>query len=150
MNDKNTKKKAMESDNNIRLGLLNSYQAQYKQLREGFVKAFRFYLLVIGIPFPILGGLLQIDVIRQSTVLNPAYFSMIPLFIFIVGILFFSINIRQGINSTQILKKLIAMQRILLIDNFPELIEKRYETIFPELHETDKEYPRSRLGADFF
>lgn len=142
--------KTTEPDNATRLGFLNSYQDQYRQQREDINKAFRFYLLVIGTPFPVLGVLFQIDSIQKLLVINLSYVSIVPLFASIIGFLFFAIHIRQRINSIQLLKKAIAMQKLLMKSVFPELLDQKYEILFPELHEQNRAFSVSRYGADFF
>ncbi len=118
----------------ITLSMLRSYQEQHKLQREVMDRWFGYYLIIIGIPLPLLGGLLQVEGVRMSLSHNLAIVAPIAFFYFVVGLIFFLMHVRQRINSIR------WMNRIKLIE--AELLTKLPTVPKPEATEP--------FGADFW
>lgn len=127
-----------EQRERLRLDMLKLEQEQRKLQREIMDRWFRYYLLIIGSPVPILGVLVQIRSIRESIAIYPGYIAVIVLFLFIVGLMFLLMHIRQRINVLRFLQKISSMERLM------------FEELFPELKESYCKLRPNRFGADFY
>lgn len=116
--------------------LLNFYREQMKIQREIMDRWFAYFLLIIGAPFPILGGLLQVDKISSSITKNVGTFVFLAFLFFVIGLIFLFMNIRQRINTIRFLDRILPIEEAL------------YKELFPEVE--FKKYPKEHYGADFY
>jgi len=120
--------------NKERVEMLKSHRDQFKLQQEIMNQWFRYYLLIIGAPFPILGALLKTETVIRE---NAFYLAIIAFFLFGVGLLSFLMSVRQRINTIQTLK-----ERIFVIEKL------LYEELFK--NKKYSEFPIHRYGADFY
>ena len=112
----------ISKENEVLLRMLEFYQGQLKGQREVIDWWFGYYLLIIGAPFPILGGLLQIETIRNSIIKNPGAIAIVAFFLFMVGFLFLLMNIWQRINTVRLFfKKIAPIEELLHKEHFPNV-----------------------------
>ena len=134
----NSREEETPQGNDLRLSMLNFYQDQLKLTREIMDRWFGYYLLIIGGPLPVLGGLLQVETIRQSITSRPVYIAVIAFFLFSVGLLFLLMNSRQRINAIEFVKIIIPMRRLMV------------EELFRGLLDIPPESGIQRFGADLY
>ena len=125
------------SDAESRLGLLNFYQEQLKLHREIMDRWFGNYLLIIGAPFPVIGALLQLDIIKTSISSTFSYLGIICLFFFILGLHFLFIHVRQRIAAIRFARKIMRVESFTL------------KSIIAISEERPSQYKLERMGADF-
>lgn len=115
--------------------MLQFHQEQLKGQGEVRDRWFKYYLTIIGAPFPILGILLQIDYVKKTILGIPFSIAAVPFFLFTLGMLFFMMNTRQRINTLRIyFGQIVPIKRKLAGDTIPEF----------------KEFKSEPFGADFY
>src|SRR5437016_5828756 len=88
------------SESEVQLEFMNFYRQQLTVHRESMDRWFGNYLLIIGAPFPLLGGLLQSGLLKQSSDASALpYLGVIGLFFSLVGILFLCMHVSHRINA---------------------------------------------------
>jgi len=110
--------------------LLTYYLTRFNYQRDVIDRWFRFYLIIIGTPIPIIVALIP----NHFDIYNNDYVHIIISLFFIIGLIFFIMNIKQRINSVRF--ENIRMK--ILEDN-----------ILLKLKLKLKSFPRSEYGADF-
>ena len=127
------------SESRVQLEFMNFYRQQLTVHRESMDRWFGNYLLIIGAPFPLLGGLLQSGLLKQSSDASALpYLGVIGLFFSLVGILFLCMHVSHRINALRYVVQIRSFERALL-STLPDRS--------PEVKQIDR--PR-RFGADFW
>ena len=118
------------------------YLEQIKLQREFQDKWFRYYLLIIGSPFALMIGVLQLDSIKKNVQFAYSLLALLSIILFILGILFFLMYVRQRLNTLVLVLKMDKIEQSLLLSN--NLTESSLNKI---------EFPKRkvfRYGADFY
>ncbi len=127
-------------EEDLRLEMLKFYQGQNKIVRDVMDRWFGFYLLIIGAPFPIFVGLLQIPDVGKLIQETPQFLAIVAFFLFSVGLFFLFVQIRQRITAERLLIRLTAIEKSCITE---------LEKSIAGLKGITKYGPES-FGADFY
>ena len=113
---------------------------QFKIQREVQDRWFRFYLILIGAPLAAMLTLVQVESIRSATRQMYSIIALFSTLVFLIGIFFLLMYIRQRINSLVFIKRMNVVNSFIVSESIPEkLDELAFSSPFV-----------STYGADFF
>jgi len=122
-------------ENTLLLGMLNHFRELLQAQREVTDRWFRYYLLIVGIPFIVIGAFSGKEFELIRALISLGFMMAISLFLFFVGLLFLLMNAHQRINSIRFYKRIIGIEKAV----YEKL--KRTESVKGMI---------KRYGADFY